>query len=115
MGAETANTCVTILRGTTISDFGDVQDDQQPLYRNIPATLIETAQVVQDPGTQTPRVIRSITALVPRWLGVLTSDQMQDQGTGDLFIIQDVITQPSLTGAPPDAKVILRRVTSGGS
>jgi hypothetical protein len=105
---------VSLLRGTAEDDYGDTTDDRQALYQDIGATLIETAQVVQDPATQTPRVIRAITALVPQWLGALTTDQVQDQGTGDVFIVEDVITQPSLTGAPPDCKLILRRVTSGG-
>lgn len=115
MGAETANVTVSVLRGTTTDAYGDTADDQQPLYQDIPATWIETAQVIQDPSTQTPRVVRSITAIVPFWLGVQTTDQMLNQSTGETVIVEDVITQPNLTGAPPDTKVILRRVTTGGS
>jgi hypothetical protein len=115
MGAETANATVTVLRGTAEDDWGDEIDAPQPLYRDVPFTLIETAQVVQDPSTQTPRVIRAITGLGPQWLGLQTTDRLRDQGTGDVLIIVDVITQPNLTGAPADVKVILRRVGPGGS
>lgn len=114
MGAETANALISVLRGTTTDGYGDTLDDMQPLYQSIPATLVETTQVVQDPDTQTPRVIRAITGLVPLWLGVQTTDQVQDQA-GNLYIVVDVITQPNITGAPPESKLILRRVTGSGS
>lgn len=113
MGAETANALISVLRGTTTDGYGDTLDDMQPLYQGIAATLVETAQVVQDPDTQTPRVVRAITALVPLWLGVQTTDRVQDQG-GNVYIVVDVITQPSITGATPDSKLILRRVTGSG-
>ena len=83
----------------------------QPAFTAVPATLVETTQVSYDPDTQTPRVVRAITCVVPAYLGVLTSDQIQVPASGDTFMIEDAVTMPNLTGAPPDVKLILRRVT----
>ena len=58
MGAETANTLVTIYRGTTSNQFGDLVDSNVPYITDLPATLIETGKSVQDPSTPTPRTIQ---------------------------------------------------------
>jgi hypothetical protein len=115
MGAETANVAVTIMRGTTTDPYGDTQDDLQPFAQGVPATLVETAQVVFDPGSQIPRTVRAITCIVPSFIGVLDTDQIQVPAAGDTFMIEDVVTQPNLTGAPADVKLILRRVTGTGT
>jgi hypothetical protein len=115
VGAETANAVITVLRGTTTDPYGDTLDDLQPFAQGIPATLVETAQVVFDPDSRIPRTVRAITCIVPSFIGVLTSDQVQVPATGDTFMIEDVVLQPNLTGAPADVKLILRRVTGTGA
>lgn len=111
VGAETQNTTVSLLRGETTDDFGDVTDSPTAVAQGVGATLIETAQVVQDPSTQTPRVIRTTTALVPLWLGAGENDRLLDETSGDVFMVEDVVKIPNLTGAVPDLKLVLRRVT----
>lgn len=111
MGAETQNALVSLFRGTDFDGFGDVTDSPLPYIQGVGATLIETTQIVQDPATQTPRVIRTSTALVPLWLGVLESDRLENELSGDIFMIEDVVRIPNLTGAVPDLKLVLKRVT----
>lgn len=111
MVAETANCTVALFRGTDFDGYGDVTDSPLPYIQGVAATLIETTQIVQDPATQTPRVIRTSTALVPLWLGVLESDRLENELSGDIFMIEDVVKIPNLTGAVPDLKLVLKRVT----
>lgn len=114
MVAEIQNALVTILRGTTVTAYGDVADNRQPILPGIPASLLETAQTVLDPATQTPMTIRAVTCYVPAWTGVLNSDQILDQTTGDVYAITEVVRPPTLTGAPVDLKLILRRISAAG-
>lgn len=114
MGAEVANTTASVLRGVTVTSYGDLQDDRQPMLTAVPVALIENAEVVNDPATQTPMIIRSSVCLVPAWTGVLDSDQILDEATGDIYSIQDIIRPPTTIGAPVDMKLILRRISSSG-
>jgi hypothetical protein len=112
MGAEVANTTATVLRGVTVTGYGDLQDDRKPLITGIPVSLIENAQIVSDPATQTPMIIRSSICMVPSWTGVLDSDQILDESTGDLYAVEDIVQPPTTIGAPADLKLLLRRLSS---
>lgn len=115
MGAETANTTVTVLRGTTENQFGDTIDDNTPFITGLPATLIETGKQVQDPSTPTPRTIRQIYCSVPQYAGVLNTDRIKDESTGDVYIILSVTTPPTTIGAPVDTVLQLKRVTASSA
>jgi hypothetical protein len=112
MGAETANTSATIFRGTTSNQFGDQIDDNVPLMTSLPITLIETGKNVQDPSTPTPRTVREIYASVPQWAGVLNTDRLMDESTGDVYMIIAVTTPATIIGAPVDTVCQLRRVSA---
>lgn len=114
MGAEVSNTAVTVLRGVTVTGFGDLQDDRGLLFTDVPASLIENAEIVNDPATQTPMIIRSSVCLLPAWTGVQDTDQILDQATGDTYAIEDIIRPPTFIGAPVDTKLVLRRISSSG-
>ena len=78
--------------------------------------LAETTQSVFDPATQMPRTVRQATCKVPSWAGVLSTDQIRDSLTGNVYAVIDVITPPVLTslamGGPPDTLLTLRRITA---
>jgi hypothetical protein len=114
MGAEVANTTCSVLRGVTITSYGDLQDDRNAYLTGVPVSLIENAEIVNDPATQTPMIIRSSVCLLPEWTGVLDSDQILDETTGDIYSVQDIIRPPTTMGAPVDIKLILRRISSKG-
>jgi hypothetical protein len=111
VGAETQNALVSLFRGTDFDEFGDVTDLPLPYIQHVPATWIETAQIIQDPATQTPRVVRTLVVTVPLWLAVRESDRLENEITGDVCMIEDVVKIPNLTGAVPDLKLVLKRVT----
>lgn len=115
MGAETVNCSATILRGTTVNQFGDEIDSNVPFISGLPITLVETGKTVQDPSTPTPRTIREITAMVPHWTGVLDTDRIRDERTGDVFMVISVTTPPTIIGAPVDLVLGLKRVSANAS
>lgn len=112
MGAETANTTASILRGTSSNWAGDQVDANTPVITGLPITLIETGKSVQDPSTPTPRTIRQIYANVPEWAGILNTDRLMDERTGDVYIVISVTKPPTIIGAPVDTVLGLRRVTA---
>ena len=87
-----------------------------PRIQGLPAFLAETTQRVFDPATQQPRIVRQATCKVPSWAAVVTTDQIRDSLTGNVYIVTDVITPAVLTsmamGGPPDTLLTLRRITA---
>lgn len=106
---ELANTTLTIMRGTTTDAYGSITDVGAPIYTGVPAAVVESSKVVMDPATQTPRTIRTSTCVVPGWTDVLTSDTIQDETTGNYYMINDIAVQPTgPTGIAPDKLLTLR-------
>jgi hypothetical protein len=115
VGAETANTTATIYRGTTANQFGDEVDSNVLFISGLPVTLIETGKSVQDPSTPTPRTIRQITCIVPEWAGIVNTDRVMDERTGDVYIIISVTRPPTTIGAPVDTVLGLKRISAAGT
>lgn len=112
MGAETANTTVTLLRGTSENQFGDLIDALDPVMTGLPATLAETGKTVQDPTSTTPRTIRQVYCSVPQYAGLVNTDRLLDESTGETYIVIDVTTPPTIIGAPVDTVATLKRITA---
>lgn len=115
MGAETANTSVTVLRGTTTNWAGDEVDASVAVIEHLPVTLAETGKTVQDPSSATPRTIRQITCIVPAYAGVLNTDRIRDEATGDVYIVLATTRPPTIIGAPTDRVLDLKRVSGTGT
>jgi hypothetical protein len=113
--APTTNTLCSLFRGTTVTQFGDIIDNPvAPYMEHVPATLIEKADIVLDPATQTPMTIRSSVLLLPPWTGAMNSDQVLDEATGDYYMIEEIVNPPTTIGAPVDLRLMLRRITATG-
>jgi hypothetical protein len=110
--AEVTNTQISVLRGTTYNSTGDQVDDNQVFMENVPAFLAETGHTTQDPSSPTPRTIREIVCHVPQYVGVVSTDRIMDQGTGDTYIILSVTRPPSLIGIPVPSVLALKRITA---
>lgn len=117
MTAEVANTTISVLRGTTTDAFGDTIDADEAVATCIPVFLAETGRTVQDPSMQTPRTIREVTAQVPGWAGVLNTDRILDERSGDIYIVLSVTQPPSLFGRREDWNQVLslKRVSAAGT
>lgn len=118
MVAEAANTTVSLLRGTTYDGYGDVQDTSTPVMAGVPAVLVETSHQAFDPVTQAPRTVRAATCKVPAWVGVQNTDQIQDETTGNVYMVEDITQPPTITSMPAggavDTVLTLRRITAAG-
>lgn len=112
MVAEVQNTTVTVLRGTTVNDYGDTVDSDTPVFSGLPACLTETGKTVQDPSTTSPRTIRQVQCIVPQYAAVVNTDQVVDESTGQKYMVIGVTMPPTLMGAPVDTVLDLKRVTA---
>jgi len=110
--AEVQNTTVSVLRGTASNAFGDTVDLNEAIVEGLPALLAETGKHVQDPSTSHPRTIREVACHVPQYAGVLNTDRILDESTGNIFMIIGIVTPPTIIGAPVDTVLQLKRVTA---
>lgn len=110
---ELANTTVSVLRGTTVNDWGDKTNVGTPLYTGIPAAIVESSKQAFDRASQRFQTIRTSTCVVPDWADIVDTDTLIDETTGNAFMIESVELQPSL-GPPPD-KILTLRSRSGVS
>ncbi len=104
------NTTVSILGGSSNSDYGDVIDDDEPAGSGIPAMIIEGRQIVATESDPQARVIRYYTARLPHGTAVDDTHRLRDERTGDVYSI-DNVTYPMNAVIPMDVRLDLRRVT----
>jgi hypothetical protein len=104
---ELQTTTITIMRGTTVSKFGDRTDVGTPLHTGVPAALTETSKQVFDRATARPQTIRTTMCVVPDWTDVTLADTIRDERTGNYYMIESLQVQPTL-GPPPDKILVLR-------
>lgn len=100
---------ITILRGTTANQYGDLSDVGTPYLENVPAAIAETSQKAFDPATQRPSIIRSIQGVVPGWAAVETTDTLLDPATGNYYLIENVEAEPGFGFYPPRQILTLRQ------
>jgi hypothetical protein len=112
MVAEAANTTISVLRGDSVDEYGDLVDSNTPAFTGIPAVLAETGRQTQDPSSPSPRTIRAIELHAPEFLGLLNTDRIVDEPTGNIYMIIEVTKPPTLMGAPVDTVATLKRVTA---
>ena len=106
------NRSMSVLRGTAVSEFGDVSDVGRVLYTGIPASLAETSDVSYDAATQRQQVIRSVTCVMPAWADVEDSDTLMDEFTGWFYFVLSIESRPSIGYYPPD-KILKLKMRSG--
>lgn len=109
-----ATTRVTVLTGTTTSEWGDVVDSNapstDPKLRGIPASLVERTRLVTTPESTVPRVIRYSVCRLKGGLAVGAEDRIRDDRTGQIYAIT-AVTPPTGIGHTPDLRLDLKRVT----
>ena len=112
MVMEATNTTVSILRGETTDEYGDLLDSNDVAYTGVPAILVETGRQTSDPSNPNPRTVRSTMLTVPEWIGLLNSDRIRDDTNGNVYMVIEVTKPPTLMGAPVDTTAVLKRVTT---
>jgi len=104
-----ATTTCSILRGSTTDEYGDEVDSDNPVYMNVPISIIETASTVSTAEDPAPRVVRKLTARIGSEVDVVDGDRVKDELTGTIYMIDNVIRM----GSPvytPDTRLDLRLV-----
>lgn len=93
-----ANTTVSILRGGSTDDFGDVVDDPVTVRRRVPASIVEQSRRVFLPAEGAFRVVRTLAGRVPAGTDVLKSDRIKDERTSQIYLVEE-LSQPATAGA----------------
>lgn len=106
------NRRISVLRGTTVNDWGDKTNVGTPLYTNVPAAIAETAEQSFDPATERPQIIRSIKAAVPGWADIELTDTLLDPATGWYYMPEEIWDEPGI-GIYPPRKLMTLRMRSG--
>lgn len=76
---------VTVLRGGTPDALGDVRDNDTPVARHIPMTVIEVSAVTIPPGESMPRTIRTVVGRSRYGLDVKPGDKLVDEAGGSTY------------------------------
>lgn len=107
-------TTVTILGtpgGTGDTDeWGDPETDSTPGATGIPAAIHTGREVVATESDPAAVVVRYFTGRLPAGTTVTSGQRLQDDRTGDIYLI-DQVTIPQSSTAPQDLRLDLRRVT----
>lgn len=107
---QIATTTASVLRGTSTNAYGDVMDTGAAYLTGLPAYLTESLVRVFDPASQTPRLVRTATAMLPFGTDVTENDQIHDEKTGVTYAIEAVVLA-NIPGRNFDVQLELRRVT----
>lgn len=105
-----ASCTASILRGTTVDEYGDPQDVDTVVHTGVPFSIQETEARVYDPATQTSRVVRTPVAACQSDVDLRIGDRVRDDTNGITYIVNDV-TQPGGVGWTSDLDVDLKRIT----
>lgn len=104
------NTTVSILRGTTTNDYGDVLDADTVVHTGIPASIIEQFQSVRTADFASPQIVRTITGRVVAGTDVTDSDRVKDERTGRVYIVNAISQPENQSYNSPDLNLQLERI-----
>jgi hypothetical protein len=105
-----ASCTASILRGTSVDQFGDTVDTGTVIATGVPFLIEDVNQRVFDPATQQPRIVRAIEAVCQSNVDVKPGDQVRDDTNNVLYLVNDV-TQKYGAAWTPDLDVDLTRIT----
>jgi hypothetical protein len=83
-------TTVSVLRGTTVTEFGDTVDSGAVYLSGIPASLIERSRTGISQTDEALRVYRYLVCRLPYGTDVKDTDQIKDESTGEVYSIASV-------------------------
>lgn len=104
-------TCtVSILRGTTTTDYDDLADVDTVVASGLPASLIEQRRIVTTFGDDRPQVVRYWTLRLLAGTDVRDGDRVKNEQTGEIFMVDSLATQEVVVHHG-EIRVDLRRIT----
>lgn len=109
-------TCTaSILRpvpGATTS-LGDPAGTYTVIATGVPASITEDGRRTFDAATQTPRSIRTLSALIGSSTDIRKGDRLRDDSHGGTLFVVKEVTQERSFAYTPDLELDLGRVGSG--
>lgn len=105
-----ANTTASILRGTTVDAYGDVQDTAAVVAAGVRASIIEQTRRVFVPADGVDRVVRHTRGRLPSNTDVREGDRIVDERTDVTYVVEAVVV-PGSPYADNDVRVDLKHVT----
>lgn len=106
----TATTTITILTGSSESEWGDPTEGDTERVTGVPAAIHEGALKVQTESDPQARAVRYYTARLPHGTEINEDERIKDEVTGVIYAV-DAVTTPTNPALPQDVRVDLRRVT----
>lgn len=104
-----ANCLISVLRGTSTSEFGDSLDNGTVAASGIPAAIVVRSRTIFDPSTQSARIVQQLIGTVGSAVDITDTDQIRDDTHGVTYSVE-AVTQPLGIGLTPDLELELRRV-----
>lgn len=106
-----ANCTVSILRGTVMDPFGDPRDRDTPVHVDVPASIREVRSEVTTVSEGQPRQVRLLVGRVPVGTDIQHEDRLQDQATGQVYIVDAIDLDASSAIMDQGIRLDLRRVS----
>lgn len=103
-------TTVSVLRGQSTDQFGDVYDNDTIAASGIPCSLIEQTRNMLTADSPTPRVVHYTVGRIGADTDILETDRVLDEVTGVKYIVQGIarIGNPVMKA---DLRLDLKRTT----
>ncbi len=102
------NAKLTIMRGVYTDDVGDTHDSAQPIAVNVPASLVETSQVVVNYETGRQYDIKHVQGWVRPQVDILQGDRVMD-GKGQIYTV-DAVSRSGVVFGAADKRLTLRLI-----
>jgi hypothetical protein len=106
----TANTTISVLRGTITGDYGDDLDSDEAVTSGIPASILELPVTGGRPVSGRADTPRTHTLRLWRVFAFRQSDRIKDERTGDIYSIITLVTPRNNVGLG-STRADLQRVT----
>jgi hypothetical protein len=97
----------------SLTAAGDPSGTVTVVATGIPASLVEDAHRTWDGATQTPRTVRTLSALVGYGTDVRKGDQFRDDTHAITYVVKDVTQERSFAVPAPDLSLDLAKVGGG--
>lgn len=104
-----ANTKITILRGTEQDGYGDEVDSDAPIYTGVVASIISSTKRVYLPAEGATRVVHSYSGRCGAEVDLRKDDRVKDELTGVVYLVTELTDSTVLAGMKPDHTFTLSR------
>lgn len=104
-----ANTKITILRGTETDSYGDTVDSDVAVYTGVVASILSSSRRTYLPAEGAVRVIHSYAGRCGAEVDLRKDDRVRDERTGVVYLVTDLVDGSVIAGMQPDKSFTLSR------